>query len=55
MLGKIVVEGDRGETFPFYNPNIMNLVAEVSTKVMFELTGKEKEKDRDATDEGYVG
>ena len=35
MLGKIIVEGDKEETFPFYNPNSMNLVEEVSTKVRF--------------------
>ena len=31
MLGKIVVQGDKD--IPFFDPNLANLVAEVSTQV----------------------
>ena len=44
MLGKIIVEGDKEGTFPFYNPNSMNLVEEVSTKVRFVQGGREIEE-----------
>ena len=33
MLGKVVVEGDSGEEMKFDDPNMRNLVAEVSCKV----------------------
>ncbi len=33
MLGKILMEGEDEDSFPWLNPNSLNLVAEVSTKV----------------------
>ena len=33
MLGKVVIEGVQPESIPFDDPNIRNLVAEVSSKV----------------------
>ena len=33
MLGKVVVEGEGGEGVEFEDPNLRNLVAEVSCKV----------------------
>jgi len=35
MLGKVVIEGVQPESIPFDDPNIRNLVAEVSSKVCF--------------------
>ncbi len=33
MLGKILMEGEDEDSFSWLNPNSLNLVAEVSTKV----------------------
>ena len=33
MLGKVVLEGEVGEEMEFEDPNLRNLVAEVSCKV----------------------
>ncbi|XP_071499632.1 multifunctional protein CAD-like [Diadema antillarum] len=32
MLGKVIMEGTKPESIPFEDPNILNLIAEVSTK-----------------------